>query len=54
MKHTLSLNNNMRQYIAYKISHCKTNTRQNTLAYGQGFMQDKIIASRTFWWTHGC
>ena len=20
----------------------------------QGFMQDKIIASHTFWWTHGC
>ena len=20
----------------------------------QGFMQDQIIASHTFWWTHGC
>ena len=33
MKHTLSHNYNMRQHVAYKIPHCKTNTTQNTLTY---------------------
>ena len=33
MKHTSSHNDNIRQHVAYKIPHCKTNTRQNTLAY---------------------
>ena len=33
MKHTSSHNYNMRQYVAYKIPHCKTNTKQNTLTY---------------------
>ena len=33
MKHTLSHNYNMRQHIADKIQHCKTNTKQNTLTY---------------------
>ena len=33
MKHTRSHNYNMRQHIAYKIVHCKTNTKQNTLTH---------------------
>ena len=33
MKHTPSHTYNMRQYIAYKKTHCKTNTKQNPLTY---------------------
>ena len=33
MKHTLSHNYNMRKHVAYKIPHCKINTKQNTLTY---------------------
>ena len=33
MMHTPSHNYNMRQHIAYKIPHCKTNIKQNTLTY---------------------
>ena len=32
VKHTPSHNSTVRQHTAYKIPHCKTNTRQNTLA----------------------
>ena len=31
IKHTPSHNYNMRQYIPYKIPHCKTITKQNTI-----------------------
>ena len=33
MKHTPSHNYNMRQHVAYKLPHCKTNTKQKTLTY---------------------
>ena len=32
LKHPPSHNYDMRQHVAYKIPHCKANTRQNTLA----------------------
>ena len=32
-RHTPAHNYNMRRHIAYKIPHCKTNIKQNTLTY---------------------
>ena len=43
MKHTPSHNYNMRQHIAYKIPHCKTNTRQNTFAHAGSKLRNTVI-----------
>ena len=46
MEHKPSHNYNMRQHIAYKILHFKTNTRQNTLAYVGPKLLNTIIMKK--------
>ena len=48
MNHTPSHNYNMRQHVAYKKTHCKTNTKQNTLTYiGPTLWNTVIMKNRT-------
>ena len=43
IKHTPSHNYNMRQHIAYKIPHCKSNTKQNTLTYAGPKLSNTVV-----------